>query len=69
VDIRPLRTDGARQRVTISEAAYSRENTRKVVEELHKDTNLDYIFFNDDDIEGVREWPGHADHLHVRFKE
>jgi hypothetical protein len=69
VDIRPLRTDGTRQPVVITDAAYSRDSTRKVVEELHKDANLEYIFFNDKNIEGVREWPGHNNHLHVRFKE
>lgn len=69
VDIRPQRTDGARAGVKITASAYDREKTRTVVNELRKDANLEYIFFNDSDIEGVRYWVGHDDHLHVRFKE
>lgn len=69
VDIRPQRTDGVRTGVNIRAAEYDREKTRKVVAELHKDENLSFIFFNDTEIEGVRFWEGHNDHLHVRFKE
>jgi murein endopeptidase len=69
VDIRPQRTDGARKAVNIFDPAYDREKTRQVVKELHKDPNLDFIFFNDKEIEGVRHWEGHDNHLHVRFKE
>lgn len=69
VDIRPQRNDGVRSGVNIRAAAYDREKTKKVVAELIKDPNLDYIFFNDKEIEGVRFWEGHDDHLHVRFKQ
>lgn len=69
VDIRPQRNDGVRSGVNISASAYDREKTRTIVDELRKDANLDYIFFNDSEIEGVRYWEGHNDHLHVRFKE
>ncbi len=69
VDIRPQRTDDTRAGVIITDPAYDREKTRTVVNELRKDENLDYIFFNDSDIEGVRYWEGHDNHLHVRFKE
>lgn len=68
VDIRPQRTDGTRAPVNFTDPDYSRENTRKVVVELHKDENLDFIFFNDKAIDGVRFWEGHNNHLHVRFK-
>jgi murein endopeptidase len=69
VDIRPQRKDGVRTGVKITADAYDREKTRKVVDELRKDQNLSFIFFNDNEIEGVRFWAGHDDHLHVRFKE
>jgi murein endopeptidase len=69
VDIRPQRTDGARAPVNISLAAYDRAKTRQVVAELRRDENLALILFNDRQIEGVRYWDGHDNHLHVRFKE
>jgi peptidoglycan hydrolase-like protein with peptidoglycan-binding domain len=69
VDIRPQRTDGTRVPVQIRDANYSQENTKKIVEELHKDENLSFIFFNDKKIDGVRFWAGHDNHLHVRFKQ
>lgn len=68
VDIRPQRTDEQRFPVNITDPMYSRERTRAVVTELHKDENLDFIFFNDNNIQGVRFWEGHHNHLHVRFK-
>lgn len=69
VDIRPQRTDGARQPVDISSPAYDRAKTRQVVAALRGDENLALILFNDREIEGVRSWAGHDNHLHVRFKE
>lgn len=69
VDIRPQRVDGGRSPVTITDPNYSRDNTRKVVEAFQKDSNLALILFNDNDIQGVRFWEGHHNHLHVRFKE
>jgi peptidoglycan hydrolase-like protein with peptidoglycan-binding domain len=69
VDIRPQRTDGGHSPVQIGTDAYSQENTKKVVEELQKDENLNLILFNDKKIDGVRFWAGHDNHLHVRFKQ
>lgn len=69
VDIRPQRTDGARLPVNIRDPAYSREQTRKIVEQLYKDENLKLILFNDNQIQGVRFWEGHENHLHAHFKE
>jgi len=69
VDIRPQRTDGEARAVYIGDPAYSRDNTRKIVEALHRDENLSFIFFNDKKIDGVRFWEGHDNHLHVRFKQ
>jgi len=69
VDIRPQRTDMARAPVNITDPAYSHERTKQVVEALVQDPNLQTILFNDPEIEGVRFYEGHHNHLHVRFKE
>ena len=69
VDIRPQRTDGTHAAVYIGDPHYSQANTRKIVEELHKDENLSFIFFNDKKFDGVRFYVGHDNHLHVRFKQ
>jgi hypothetical protein len=68
VDIRPQRNDGVRDRVSITDDVYDREKTRLVVNEILKDDNLDFIFFNDNKITGVRFFAGHHNHLHIRFK-
>lgn len=68
VDIRPQRTDQGRLPINITDPSYDRERTRIVVNELRKDENLQSILFNDNQIEGVRFWAGHHNHLHVRFK-
>jgi Penicillin-insensitive murein endopeptidase/Putative peptidoglycan binding domain len=68
-DLRPQREDQARAPVTYTDPAYSRARTQMVVDEVHKDDNLEFIFFNDKDVRGVRPWEGHDNHLHLRFKE
>jgi peptidoglycan hydrolase-like protein with peptidoglycan-binding domain len=68
VDLRPQRTDGARQPTNIHDPSYSRDKTRLVVQTLQRDPNLHVILFNDTQIEGVRFYEGHHNHLHVRFK-
>jgi murein endopeptidase len=30
---------------------------------------VQYIFFNDPAVTGVKPWQGHDDHMHVRFYE
>ena len=69
VDIRPLRTDGAREAVHVGDAKYSRDRTAVLVKHLRKDPNLSHILFNDTQIEGVQSCPGHDNHLHVRFRK
>jgi hypothetical protein len=69
VDIRPQRTDRARVPVTIHDKAYDRDSTKKVVEVVQADTNLQMILFNDTVIPGVASADGHHNHLHLRFKE
>jgi hypothetical protein len=67
-DIRPLRTDGKHRPVTITDAEYSRERTKVLVELLRLETNLKSILFNDAHIAGVTPWEGHDNHLHVSMK-
>lgn len=68
VDIRPQRKDGSRIPISITDPAYSHDNTLKVVQALQRDSNLELILFNDNKIKGVRFYEGHHNHLHVRFK-
>ena len=68
VDIRPQRKDGSRIPISITDPAYSHDNTLKVVQALQRDPNLELILFNDNKIKGVRFYEGHHNHLHVRFK-
>ncbi|MBK9262775.1 MAG: penicillin-insensitive murein endopeptidase [Polyangiaceae bacterium] len=69
VDIRPVRADGQRLPVTITDPNYSRDRTRLLVEALRAQPNLHLILFNDSNVQGVRYWEGHHNHLHVRFTE
>jgi hypothetical protein len=69
VDIRPLRSDGKTEGVSISDAAYSRELTEALVGYLYEDPNVQFVLFNDTQIARVQYSKGHNDHLHVRFKE
>ena len=69
VDIRPLRADGQRLPVTITDPNYSRDRTKLLVEALQAQSNLHLILFNDTKVQGVRFYEGHHNHLHVRFTE
>ena len=70
VDMRPLRSDGARVSVRYQDEAYSRSRTQELVDTIRANSALriDVILFNDPDIRGVQPWPGHDNHLHIRFK-
>jgi peptidoglycan hydrolase-like protein with peptidoglycan-binding domain len=69
VDIRPLRADGRDAPTTIKSPEYSRALTQALVNMIRSNgvLRVQYIFFNDPSIQGVRRWPGHDNHLHVRF--
>lgn len=74
VDIRPIRRDGAEAGVTWRDAAYSRDLTRRLIDVIRTNgvLRVQYVFFNDPQIGRwpgitVKPWPGHDDHLHVRF--
>jgi murein endopeptidase len=68
VDIRPIRADGKRLPVTITDPNYSRDRTKLLVETLFAQSNVTLILFNDTNIQGVRFYEGHHNHLHVRFE-
>ncbi|MDI1480062.1 penicillin-insensitive murein endopeptidase [Polyangium sp. y55x31] len=69
VDIRPVRGDGRRAPVTITDPNYNHARTKLLVEALRAEPNLKLILFNDSKMPGVRPWEGHHNHLHVRFEE
>ena len=70
-DVRLMRTDAARRGVTIKSPDYSRELTQKLVDLIRANgvARVTLIFNNDPSLKGVRPWPHHDDHLHVRFAE
>jgi penicillin-insensitive murein endopeptidase len=68
VDIRPLRKDGQRVPVTITDPNYSRDRTKILVETLLAQPSVSLILFNDTNIQSVRFYEGHHNHLHVRFE-
>jgi endonuclease G len=69
VDFRILRTDGARIGITFQSPSYSRTRTQALVNTILSNPILrvKVILFNDNKVQGVQPWPGHDDHLHVRF--
>lgn len=68
-DIKPVRGDGKEGPTTFKEPSYSRAMTQRLVELIHANgvLKVQVIYFNDPDVKGVRKWPGHNDHLHIRF--
>ena len=71
LDIRLMRKDGARSGVTFQSAGYSRELTQRLVDVIRANSvsKVALILNNDPDLKGVKPWPNHDDHLHVRFVE
>lgn len=69
VDIRLVRNDGTEGRVGYQDAAYSRTLTQELVDRIINNgiLRVQHIFFNDPAVKGVRQWPGHDNHLHIRF--
>lgn len=69
VDFRILRTDGARTGINFQSPSYSRIRTQALVNTILSNPILrvKLILFNDNQVQGVQPWPGHDDHLHVRF--
>ncbi len=70
VDFRLLRTDGARIGITFRDPNYSLARTQELINTILNNSVLSValILCNDNRLKGVQPWPGHDDHLHVRFK-
>lgn len=71
VDFRLLRKDGAKIGITFRAPNYSLARTQDLVNTILGNSVLSVklILCNDDRLKGVQPWPGHDDHLHVRFKK
>jgi hypothetical protein len=69
VDLRLVRSDGKELPVTFRDRAYSRALTQALVDAIRANpiAPVKVIYFNDPSVTGVRPWPGHDNHLHVRF--
>ncbi|MEQ7125398.1 peptidoglycan-binding protein [Actinopolymorpha sp. B11F2] len=68
-DLRPIRTDGAHRPTSVGDPTYSRENTRVLVEALRANSAVTQILFSDEaHIEGVKNYAGHHNHLHIRVR-
>ena len=63
VDLRPLRTDGARGPVSIIDGLYSRERTSELVKALLASSDVMQVLFNDYNI-GRALLRGTHNHLH-----
>ncbi|MCO5165604.1 MAG: penicillin-insensitive murein endopeptidase [Planctomycetes bacterium] len=68
VDVRPVRTDKARQPVTINDKEYSQQHTRTLIGLFQSELQIALILFNDSKIPGVRHWPNHHNHFHARVR-
>jgi hypothetical protein len=64
-----MRRDGREEGTVYQSSNYSRALTQELVNLFHANgvARVQYIFFNDPAVTGVRPWPGHDNHLHVRF--
>lgn len=69
VDIRLFRTDGREEPTRYQLPEYSRAMTQELINLIRANGILGvrYIFFNDPRATGVKPWPNHDNHLHVRF--
>jgi len=71
IDFRLLRTDGARIGITFRDPDYSLARTQDLINTILNNSILSVklILCNDNNLKGVEPWPGHDDHLHVRFSK
>lgn len=77
VDIRPVRKDTRQMPTSYKDAAYDREATQRLVNELLKTGRVEQVLFNDPTIGGVTPWDKnkgprdykpHDWHLHVKMR-
>jgi|GEM_PF-6977668 len=71
VDFRLLRADGARIGITFRDPNYSLARTQDLINTILSNSVLSVklILCNDNKLKRVKPWPGHDDHLHVRFSK
>lgn len=69
VDIHLVRNDGREEPTRYQLPQYSRAMTQELINLIRANGILGvrYIFFNDPKATGVKPWPNHDNHLHVRF--
>jgi hypothetical protein len=71
VDVRPMRTDGKNQGVTIDDAAYDRATTTALVALWWVKAPVQLVLFNDPTVIAAglsRPFAGHGNHFHVRLR-
>jgi hypothetical protein len=68
-DIRLMRNDGQEKGTEYTSSTYSQSLTQELVDLIRANpiARVQYIFFNDPGVTGVKYWKGHHNHLHVRF--
>ena len=69
VDIWLVRNDGRKEPTRYQSPQYSRAMTQELINRIRANgiLRVRYIFFNDPRATGVKPWPNHDNHLHVRF--
>jgi peptidoglycan hydrolase-like protein with peptidoglycan-binding domain len=68
-DLRPIRQDGAHAPTSVGDPTYSRESTRVLVEALRAQGAVTQILFSDEGkLDGVKNYAGHHNHLHIRVR-
>jgi len=69
VDVRPMRNDNRDLETEVDSPTYSHELTKQLIELFQNQGALkvDWVFFNDPAIPGVKHEFGHSNHFHVRF--
>jgi len=71
VDVRPMRTDGANEPVTITDTEYDRAMTTALITQWWKKAPVQSLFFNDPTViaTGLSQFVnGHHHHFHVRLR-
>ena len=68
-DIRLMRNDGKEEGTVFTSSSYSPALTQELINLIRSNpvASVQLIFFNDPRATGVKPWPGHDNHLHVRF--
>jgi penicillin-insensitive murein endopeptidase len=71
IDVRPMRTDGKNEHVTIDDPEYDRALTTELIELWWEKAPVQAVFFNDPTViqKGLSQAvAGHGNHFHVRLR-